>query len=732
MLLKKFSAKVASALLLSMCAQGAVAQVQLAPSGYSGIINVPHADVMPYGSMIGSWSNSNPESTRLFKGYGPFGGYNLGFGVLPNVEAVARLTYDGDLNCDTYYSGCKSSTRDISVNGKVRLPLPQLPLNTRFALGMSDYGGAATLYRQVFGVGTSTLGSMDVSVGFSKAEPSSYGGGLIQGKFAGVALQVTDHLKLLAENDSRESRVGASVGWRPRPDWGVAVAASRKLSNNTPQQAHQLMVTVSYDMDGYAIRKGQPSAGPSSAKWVQSQSDQQRSAESLTAPVANAALNPVTTAEANAAADRTADLDDESKAKAKAIADAMVAAGFSEVSVGRDGLLWHVRAEPRVWRKNRVDALAAALGVWLKVQGESPRDVVYTLTYLQNPVLQARTNSACLYHYAKGVGLCDKLKPIQLKSEPMAMAKTLEAVQWSVRGDATQFLRPDFEIGPSASYTVGTEFGLTDYSLGISKGWELPLYKGLVWQGYHTQFITQSDDFKDSQSYFRRVGLGEKTAWGANMLTYTRPLYTGLWAEVTTGYLASGVKGSNLTMMWDSPDNRWKVTGFNGVYHRDNAPQADPLLPSYVTLRYAVLPGKWALSATKGRFLNNDSGIHLMTTHFYGDNRLRFYYRKTGPGNETTPNQRAFAGFSWTLPIGPKESYAIGPVTVRGRDQWALGVETKVQEKDNYIEPGYGLFPSIRHDLQADVTDYDRGDVGYLEANMHRFWVGLRERMAMR
>jgi hypothetical protein len=312
------------------------------------------------------------------------------------------------------------------------------------------------------------------------------------------------------------------------------------------------------------------------------------------------------------------------------------------------------------------------------------------------------------------------------------MAKNLEAVQWSVRGDATQFLRPDFEIGPSATYTVGTEFGLTDYSLGISKGWELPLYKGLMWHGFHTQFVTQSDDFRDPQSYFRRVGLGEKTAWGANMLSYTRPIYSGLWAEATTGYIASGVKGRNLTMVWDSPDNRWKVTGVNGMYSRDDAPQADPLQPSFVTLRYAVLPGKWALSATKGRFLNNDSGIHLMTTHFFGDNRLRFYYRKTGPGNETTPNQRAFAGFSFTLPIGPKESYAIGPVTLRGRDQWALGLETKVQEKDNYIELGYGLFPSIRHGLQADVTDFDRGDVGYLEANMHRFWAGLRDRMTMR
>lgn len=689
------------------------AQAQMAPSGYTGIINVPNADVMTQGSMVGSWSNSNPEATRQFKGYGPFGGYNLGFGLLPNFEAAARLTYDGDLKCDLYYSDCKSTTRDISAGGKFQLPLPTLPLNTRFAVGMTDYGGASTLYRQTYGVATSTLGLLDVSLGKSKAQPGPFGGGLIQGKFGGASLRVTDHIKLLAESDSREKRIGASVNWRPWPDWGVAMAASRKLTNNTPQQAEQFTITLTYDMDGAAIRGGRPSAGPFIEKPVAPEVTQ---AATPPAPINLSVETPMAQQTSQAVI-------------AQNLAERLETAGFSEISVGKDGSLWHVKAEPRSWRKNRLDAMAAALGVWLKVQGESADDVVFTLTYMQNPVVQARTNSICLYHYTNGVGLCDRAKPVQLKSEPMAMAQTLGHVEWLLTGHASQFLRPDFEIGPSASYAVGTEFGLTDHSLAYSKGWEIPLYKGLVWHGYHTQFVTQSDDFANSQSYFRRVGLGEKTAWGANMLSYTRPIYTGLWAEVTTGYLSSGVKGSNLTLMWDSPDSRWKVTKVNAVYRVDDAPDADPLHPSFVTVRYAVMPGKWALSATKGQFLNNDSGMQMMSTHFFGDHRLRFYYRKTGPGNGTTPNRRAFAGFNITLPIGPKESYAIGPATIRGRDQWALGLETKVQEKDNYIEPGYGIFPSIRHGLQADVSDYERGDVGYLEANMHRLWAGLREQM---
>ncbi len=64
---------------------------------------------------------------------------------------------------------------------------------------------------------------------------------------------------------------------------------------------------------------------------------------------------------------------------------------------------------------------------------------------------------------------------------------------------------------------------------------------------------------------------------------------------------------------------------------------------------------------------------------------------------------------------------------MRGRDQYPLGLETKVQEKDNYIEPGYGLFPFIRHGLSTDVSDYDRGDVAAVEANLHRLIASIRQ-----
>ena len=683
------------------------ASAQLAPSGYTGAINTPTADVLGYGQLVGSLSNTIPERGRAYPGVGWFGGSNLGFGLAPGVEAVGRLTYDGDAWCDQYNSACQTTTRDLSFGGKYQLPFGQLPFNSRLAVGMSDYGGAATHYRQYYGVGTANLGPLEISAGTATATQ----GGLMHGKFGSVSLELTNNFRLLAESDTREKRVGFAYRLQVLPDLQLAFGSSRKVTNHTDQQRSQMTVSLTYALDGKAKRTGQPAA-----RISQNNADAPayvRSAQSVSSPsLSNADIESAS---------------DKARAFASDFGNALVRAGFSEISVGKDGQLWHVRAEPRSWRKNRLDAMGVVMAHWQKHSPYAEAPVAVTLTFLKNPVLQARTNANCLYYFVNGVGACSESKPFAFKDNPMAMEADLKHVLWFVENTATQFLRPDIELSPSASYTVGSEFGIYDYSVGLSTGVEVPLYKGLSWQGYHTRLLTETEDFKDPNHYFRRVGLGENTARGASMFTYTRPVYNSLWVEAAHGALSSSTYGTTFNSVWTSPDSKWKLSATKGSYQQTMSYGFEPLNPAFITARYAVRPGFWALSMTRGRFLNNDEGFQIMSSHTFGDNRIRFFYRKTGPGNFQTPYKRAFAGFSITLPIGPSQSYAIGPVTVRGRDQYPVGLETKVQEKDNYIEPGYGLYPTIRHGLSTDVGDYDRGDVASIEANLHRLIASIRE-----
>ena len=684
------------------------ATAQLAPPGYTGAINTPTADVLGFGHLVGSMSNTIPEHKRVYPGVGWFGGTNLGFGLAPGLEAVGRLTYDGDAWCDQYDRSCKTTTRDLSFGGKYQLPFGELPLKSRFAVGMTDYGGAATLYRQYYGVGTANLGPLEISAGTATATQ----GGLMHGKFGSVSMELIDKLRLIAESDTREKRVGLAYRLQVMPDLQVALGSSRKLTNNTDQQRSQMTISLTYAMDGSSVRKGQLAANTKASK---------ESATPVYASNTPTALHtPAVTA---------VDIDDIEQAAtfANSFASQLERVGFSEISVGREGRLWHVRAEPRAWRKNRLDAMGVLMAQWQSNSPFSDAPIAVTLTYLKNPVLQARTSKVCLDYFVKGIGTCTEGKPFSFKDDPVAMQADLDRVNWLSANVASQFLKPDVELSPSASYTVGSEFGIYDYSAGISTGVEVPLYKGLFYQGYFTRLLTETEDFKNPNHYFRRVGMGEGTARGASMFTYMRPVYNNLWVEVSQGYLSSSTQGTTVNSVWTSSNSKLKMSATKGSYKQNMPYGFERLEPSEVTARYAIRPGFWAMSMTKGRFLNSDEGYQVMSSHTFGDNRVRFYYRKTGPGNFQTPNKRAFAGFSITLPIGPRESFAIGPVTFRGRDQYPLGLETKVQEKDNYIEPGYGLYPSVRHGLNTDIGDYDRGDVASIEANLHRLIASIRE-----
>ena len=91
----------ASLLVVAWLASFTDAMAQIAPTGYTGAINTPTAEVAPVGTALLSLSNNTPEMPRVLAQAGPFGGVTLGFGLLPGLEAFARLTYDGDLFCST-------------------------------------------------------------------------------------------------------------------------------------------------------------------------------------------------------------------------------------------------------------------------------------------------------------------------------------------------------------------------------------------------------------------------------------------------------------------------------------------------------------------------------------------------------------------------------------------------------------------------------------------------------
>jgi hypothetical protein len=116
-----------------------------------------------------------------------------------------------------------------------------------------------------------------------------------------------------------------------------------------------------------------------------------------------------------------------------------------------------------------------------------------------------------------------------------------------------------------------------------------------------------------------------------------------------------------------------------------------------------------------------------MSHHWFGDHRLTFYVRDTQSADHVSMPRTKFAGFEITFPFGPREAGFVGPLSVRGRDQFGLGLETKVGAQDNYITSGYGAVPALRHGLN-DITDFDRTGIADLWANRYRIRATMRSR----
>lgn len=413
-----------SALGLAMASAPLWAQSQggfrlLSPSGYTRAINTPTAHVQDWGSANLSWTNNNPEFARQYK-QGSFGSLNAGVGLLPGLEAVGRLSYDGDLGCNMYVSPCPARTRDLSVSAKYQLPL-QLWNHTRVAVGVADFGGAATHYRQVYGVATSTWREAEFSLGYSRAQsPQSW----MHGVFGSVRYPLSPHWSLLAEHDTRENRAGLQyqrpVGERSQ----LVTGYSRKWTHRSGQETRQLQLAWVFHMDRTTPRPlPEPAALTSEARLHPTAQAAQASA----APAIMAAAMPAPTASIAPTAASPAGLPE--AATARELAQQLQDQGFAHIEVkhwperAEQNGVWRISAESRTYRQSQIEALGQALRPWLDLvrqQRIPAHDLIHlTLTYQREPVLHLQGQAACLLQWTQGEACTATATPLTISRQAM-------------------------------------------------------------------------------------------------------------------------------------------------------------------------------------------------------------------------------------------------------------------------------------------------------------------------
>jgi len=415
-----------------------------------------------------------------------------------------------------------------------------------------------------------------------------------------------------------------------------------------------------------------------------------------------------------------------------ALAQALADAGFGDISVrtlaDAQGVpLLVLQLEPVAWRQSRLTALGQALKTWAAfavAQGSQPErlppELSLTLTLRGQPVLSVRTSLECTLAFREGYDHCAGGQAIRFEPTPDFGPASAEPVS------ASQWLHPQFELGVGLRTAVGTEYGLADYAASFELGAELPLARGLTLQGVASTPLANSGSYEDGRIFGDQRY--KKPRMEQAFLSYWAPIGP-LAAQASVGALNPTDQGGQVDVVWLSDGGRWRLHGVGGYYQQTDesgVTKPEPLRSAIGAVRYSVLPAQWHLDLTAGRFHNQDEGWRVSSVHFFGDNMFKLFMRRSGNTETASMRQTSFAGFEVSFPLGPQRAAALGPITVRGRDRWRTGLETKVGESDNYLTAGYGFVPQVRHGLTTDGTDYDRAGLADLWADRERLRFALR------
>ncbi|MFZ9735323.1 MAG: hypothetical protein ACO3B4_09815, partial [Burkholderiaceae bacterium] len=513
---------------------------------------------------------------------------------------------------------------------------------------------------------------------------------------------------LLADHDGLKTRTAiryALPQWSAVPDWQPSVTFG---SGNT-------MLSLSIDLDGRSMRRAmRPEAGGPRERWE------------LGSLTEDAAYRPKTLTAKDSVV----------------IAETFREHGFSEIRVEPNSSIgaqagaiqsnalsqqttaWQIWAEPVAYRKNRMDALGAALAAWSKIAGTSEQRVLITLTHLGQPVLAVETSGLCIAIFRTGRGRCD-LQDALVFLPPKEFSTSQERTEAAFQ---PLWLRPQFSVGPVLDMATGQDARLADTSAGMALGMELPLRTGVMLQGRWLANLSDSPGFKGQEAPFRQAGRGIHTGLDRLLVSVQHPwLENALWTEIAIGRHGHDLNGLLATASWSPDQGRVRITaqaGELGNAHRT-------LLAS---ARLSLVPGRWAVGLTGGQFLNEDVGYRIESRHQFGDNTLSLYFQDTRDGNSRAPAAAQVVGVQLALALGPKTAWRIGSAgaTLRTTDHIDFALAKDRGGRTPLAASGsYGRLPPVAHGLLTDTLDRDRADGAAIQANLYRARAMLRDQSTL-
>ncbi|WP_041245360.1 YjbH domain-containing protein [Geotalea uraniireducens] len=644
-----------------------------APSlqGFTGIINVPTANVQKEGTLAAWYTNqSDPHWNRSHQD-----NYFFSVGLFSFVELGGRLT-DHDLSAQF-----KASTAPFIPKGSW---LPSL------AFGMQDFGGTAHHFRSSYVAATEEISRLRLSVGYG------FGPDRLKGTFGGAEVKAFDWLYLLGEYDTKDMNAGVRVITPDLFGWPVNLQATVKSALNNHPGTVSFAAGLQFSM-GKDYRRKAPSrqeAGPS-------------------APAADVGLRPdktsVETPVKKALGDRI-----ESPGRTAyliALRDKLVADGFINVRTGSDGNdLLVVEYENARYDHSELDGMGVALGIVVDSVPAEFKSVRLVLKIQDIRMLQATMPIKALKSFFTDVKTHDDLY------EAAKITATVTEDPTVVYTDKLSFSslpRARLVLTPALKTFVGTEVGVFDYLLSIRPNLFLDLWKGAVLNARWDIPVAWSKNFDDGEAF---RGDRNDTQFQRLMLFQGVKPYPYVMASLGAGMIEKDAYGTLNELYWLSTEGNHRL-GFRQAY----AKNSDTHLTTTLYLgsyRYYHAPLDTYLTFTGGQFWDNDKGFRVDLKRFFGDTAFSVYYKDSETAGQ---KHHRIGGVQIAFPLTFRKGMKPYHLQIKGPDEWSYSQETVISSAG--VPNTLGVSIGDTHEangLQQAYYDRDRLTPSYVRTHLLR------------
>ena len=694
---------ISTLLFLIVAIKSAVASAEsLSMQGYTGLLHVPSADTLERGFSASQFSDQlfyqggNRHSSNLIAAYG----------LLPGFEVSGRLAW-----LETHSNGFVVDTgpRDLSANFKWRLPyIPRKWFS--LAVGMEDVGGQASFFSSKYLVASRSFGPIKIHVG------SADGGDRIQaadtrmdGVFGGVELNWRI-FSVMADHNSDYSNVGGRIKVplnfiAPKASLDLTLLARSSHENDDGKKFGAIALRLPLGR-----RLGQQSTHRAAVYKTDVKTSE---SVDLSDVVAVQDEKPLLAKDVLSKSAEFSDTSVESKKTdtKELLTKVMVElekVGFVELSLGIDDskMIW-VKFENNLFNQNEIDGVGVLAGHVCKTLNADFNGVVIVLMNQKLPVQEVLfSRRSCEEFNAKDR---ESMTAYVLPSVRPVQDLHFADVNWMVHGERGITLKPRITATPSISNTVGTEFGVFDYSVGVYSNLSFNLAPGLLASASHLTRLDDSDDFEKGNYFYNARLPNGLSEWE---IQQTFPLGKNVWNTFHVGRRGKQYRGIFNHFNVFSSDGTHRVTYRYGDFKNNEFPLDRPEI-KVVSYRYYMQKYDFSIEAFKGTFWAGDKGYRIDTKFWFGDSAVGLYYRNT---------EAEFVGIRWTLPLGARKDNNNLPILFTGVEAWNYELQTRINEDENRVDFSVGALPKWNWEPERLYFNNDRIGRSYYHRHGRRMY----------